>query len=109
METINKVNVKQIKEDIKLMANIQKELKNQRKTVHLKGERTMEPWEATMTHQNNRNKLRVMYAAYGLIRGKSFSIIENKFPEEEHPLYEFQSSIDQIISSYSEREVENEN
>jgi len=107
METIEKVNVKQIREDLKKLSENQKWLKNQRKTVKKDCSRKesdpndIEPWEATYKHQINREKLRLMYAAYGLMRGKSFSKTENKFPEESHPLNEYKEKIDKIISEYT--------
>ena len=102
METIEKVNVRKIKEDIKEMSTEQRLLKNQRKTVHIKGDRTMEPWEATYKHEINREKLRLMFAAYGLMKGKPFSVTENNHPEEGHPLNEFKNEIDKIKEEYYE-------
>ena len=106
METIEKVENRQrmditkFKNDIKELSEQQRYFKNQRKTVNLQGTRTMSPSEATWKHQANREKLRLMFAAYGLMRGKSFSQIENKFPEEEHPLNEYKLRIGKIIASY---------
>jgi hypothetical protein len=104
METIEKIKVTIIKNDIKKFSEEQKYLKNQRKTVNLKGERTMEPWVATCKHQANREKLRLMYAAYGLKRGKSFSQMENNHIEEEHPLKNFLPQISKIIEQYNNLE-----
>ena len=100
METIEKIDVKKIKEDIKKMAEEQKVYVNQRRTVRLVGERTMEPWVATMKHAENREKLRVMYAAYGLARGKSFSYVEKHYPEDNHPLNQYQRQIDKVLEGY---------
>lgn len=100
METIQKINVNKISEDIKKLSTEQRSLKNQRKTVNLVGERIMEPYEAWYKHYLNRKKLRMLYAVFGLICGKSFSQIENKYTEEEHPLNEYKKRIDDIISSY---------
>ena len=104
METLEKINVKKIKDDIKKLSEEQRFLKNQRKTVKLIGERIIEPWEATYTHQSNREKLRLMYAAYGLMRGKSFYQTENKYSEENHPLNNFKNKIDKIILDYQKEE-----
>lgn len=41
-----------------------------------------------------------MYAAYGITRGKSFSQIENHFPEIDHPLKYYQASIDRFLQKY---------
>ena len=108
METIieNKVNTKKLKETIKVAAEYQRFLKNQRKTKNLIGKREVPPSEATWKHLMNREKLRIMYAAYGLMRGKSFFQIENKHPEENHPLNEFKIKIDKLILEYMYEEVE---
>jgi hypothetical protein len=107
METIiekteerQRMDVSKFKADIKELAELQRSLKNQRKTVKLVGKREISPSEATWKHQANREKLRLMYAAYGLMRGKSFSQTENKYPEENHPLNEYKLRIGKIISSY---------
>lgn len=88
------------KDDIKVLAQEQKFLKNQRKDVNLVGERKISMWEAASKHQMNRKKLRLMYAAYGIIRGKKYSRIENQYDEETHPLINYQNQIDNIIKSY---------
>jgi len=100
METIEKTDIKKMKEDIKKMVEEQKTYINQRRTVRLVGERKMEPWVATMKHAQNREKLRVMYAAYGVARGKRFSYVEKHYPEENHPLNQYQHQIDKIIEKY---------
>ncbi len=56
----------------------QKQTKEQRKTVNFKGERTMGPDAACWRTMENKRDLRAMYAAYGLMRGKTFEQIENK-------------------------------
>ena len=109
METIEKIDVAAMKADIKEMVEKQKFYKNQRRTEKLVGKREMSPSDATYKHQTNREDLRVMYAAYGTARGKSFSQIENKYPEEGHPLHAYQNSIDRILKKYTvEVEVETE-
>lgn len=65
-----------LKEEIKTLSAQQRELKNQRKTVDLKGERTMDPSQATFKHQVNRNRLRHLFMAYGLLKGKTQEQIE---------------------------------
>lgn len=107
METIEKINIAKMKADIKSMVEKQKFYKNQRKTENLVGERKFSPSDATYKHLCNREDLRVMYAAYGLARGKSFSDVENKYPEENHPLNQFQGTIDRYLKNYTEKvEVE---
>jgi hypothetical protein len=100
METIVKIDIAKMKEDIKKMVELQKFYKNQRKTVKLVGKREIESSVATYKHQANREDLRVMYAAYGITRGKSFSQIENHYPEDNHPLKNLQRSIDRILEQY---------
>lgn len=104
METMVKINVEKMKIDIKDLVEKQKFLRNQRKTVHILGDRKIPAWQATFEHQINGNKLRILYAAYGLARGKSFSYTENHYPEDNHPLNEFKYDIDKIITSYSIQE-----
>jgi hypothetical protein len=67
-----------LKEVIKEKVAEQKKLKPQRKTVHFKGQRKFEPWEATARHSINRYDLRHLYIAYGIMRGKTFAEIEPK-------------------------------
>lgn len=102
METIIKINVVKLKEDIKKKVEEQKFLKNQRKTVHLVGERKIDASQAWYKHYTNREDLRVLYAAYGMARGKSFSQIENHYGEDNHPLKQYQKSIERILSGYEE-------
>jgi hypothetical protein len=100
METIEKIDVAKMKTDIKASVELQKFYKNQRRTEKLVGERKLSPSDATYKHAANREDLRVMYAAYGLARGKSFSRIENHYPEEGHPLHAFQRTIDRLLEGY---------
>ena len=106
METIEKINIVQMKKDIKVMSNMQRFYKNQRRTDKLQGDRKISPSEANWKHHSNRENLRLMFAAYGLARGKSFSQTENKHPEEGHPLHELQGGIDRIIDGYKPKEEE---
>lgn len=100
MEKLENINIAKMKADIKIKVEEQKFLKNQRKTEKLVGERKMPAWEATYKHQCNREDLRILYAAYGLARGKSFSVTENKYSEENHPLNELTGSIERILKQY---------
>ena len=67
-----------LKETIKKLAEQQKSYKQQRKTVHFTGTRTVPAWLATQQHQINRYDLRHLYIAYGIMRGKSIEQIEPK-------------------------------
>lgn len=48
----------------------QKNTKEQRKTVRFTGERTMSPFDAWCKASGNKDTLRAMYAAYGLMRDR---------------------------------------
>jgi len=101
METlVIKIDTAKMKADIKKLAEEQKFLKNQMKTVHIVGERIMDAKDAWARHHYNREDLRAMYAAYGIARGKKFSQIENNHPEENHPLNNLQKKIDRISEPY---------
>lgn len=108
-----------IKDRIADLAKEQKNLKPQRKTVHFKGERTIDPSEATYKVDNNKSELRYLYAAYGLLRGKGFEITESSFKPLDadeyyqktgksldkqlcgkHPLMALLSNIDLILQQY---------
>ena len=104
--TIIKIDLSVIKNDIKKLSEEQKVLRNFRKTVNFKGSKEerniMEPNEATYKHSTNRRKLRIMYAAYGLMRGKTFDQIEKqKDTNGEHPLEMFMFDINKVIKKYS--------
>jgi hypothetical protein len=100
METIVKTNIAKMKVDIKKMVELQKFYKNQRKTKNLVGERKIPTDEATWKHITNREDLRIMYGAYGLARGKSFSQIENNYPEDNHPLKYYEYTFRRILKGY---------
>jgi hypothetical protein len=67
---VKRIDLSLLKNQIKALVEEQKVLKNQRKTVYLVGERTMEPSKAANEHIRNREKLSGMYVAYGVLRGK---------------------------------------
>jgi hypothetical protein len=101
METIEKIDVSKMKADIKTMVEEQRYYKRQRKSdKSLFKEREIHPREAQWKHRANRQKLRLMYAAYGKARGKSFQQIESNHKEEPHPLEQWSISIDSIINRY---------
>jgi len=103
METIEKIDIATMKSDIKTMVKKQKFYKNQRHSEKLVGEREMSPSDATYEHAENREMLRAMYAAYGQARGKSFSVVENHYPEATHPLndHPFPARIDRLLKQYT--------
>ena len=99
-----KIDRKKLVADIKEKSELQRFYKNQRKAVHIVGERKMPAWQATLKHLDNRLDLRAMHAVYGLSKGKTFSEIENKYPEENHPLKGIQWKIDKLINKYQIKE-----
>jgi len=101
METIVKFDVAKMKADIKTKVEEQKFYKIQRKSDKtIFKERKITQKEAQYKHLVNREDLRMMYAAYGIARGKNFSQTENHYPEENHPLQKYQRSIDRILEGY---------
>lgn len=97
--------MKTIKENIKEKSEKQTFFKNQRRTVRLVGERVLKPWEATMMHRYNRHELRLLHAAYGLMRGKTYHDIESAYPQETHPLREYESQIQKLVEEYEAKTV----
>lgn len=69
--------IKQFRNEIAELEKLQREYKNNRKTVNLKGVRKYPVWEAQNLVRGTSEELRVMYAAYGLLRGRKFSEIES--------------------------------
>ena len=66
------------KEDLKKEAQEQKELKNQRKTVHIKGERTIDPYDAAEKVRSNRWELDKKYVIYYILKHRIEVTDENK-------------------------------
>jgi hypothetical protein len=93
-----------IKEEIKKLAENQTSLRNQRKTVHIKGERVMEPWKAAYLHSENRYKLRLLYAAYHVLKGRDLSTFETKNKENTWPISIYKRDIDKLIEKYGIQE-----
>ena len=91
-----------IKTEIKKTVEVQKELKNQTRTIRLVGNRTMEPWQAQMRKNSNREKLRLMYAAYAIMRGKDLKTVEQHYDSSKpHFLNVYNSEIKSIIEKFS--------
>ena len=103
MEQNIKNAIKSMREEIAALEKVQKNTKEQRKTVNFHGERTMPAWKATMLVPGQREHLRIMYAAYGLLRGKKFSQIENNSKPAyngKHPLTLYLSAINKVLEKY---------
>ena len=110
-------NIKNFRNEIAELEKAQKELKPQRKTENFKGERTINHWDAAENVRNNKFTLRMMYAAYGLMRGKTFEQIESaakplkwgeyyrdryasKELDGKHPLYLYLNEINEWLEKY---------
>lgn len=89
-----------LKDKIKHLVAEQTPLKNQRKTVNLKGKRLIPAWDAQITHADNRIRLRHMYLAYGLLKHKTIEQIEcsSKTPYNE-------STVSMLVEKYSPEAV----
>lgn len=95
--------VKKLREEIAALEVEQRKMKAQRKTVNLKVERTVDPYSAAESVKCNRPKLRFLYAAYGILRGKTFEQIENVYDRvnnQIHPLYGYGREINEILNRY---------
>ena len=62
--------MKQLKEEIKKLSAEQTNLKQQRKTIHLKGQRTIEPYKANEKHTLNRWEIFHLLLAYAKLRNR---------------------------------------
>lgn len=96
--------IKKLKEKIAKAVEEQKIFKENRKTVNFKGERKYEPWEAAMRADNLSRDLRIMYAAYGILKGRNLIEIENYIPKSwkntYHPLMEYCIEINLLLKEY---------
>jgi len=94
-------NKKQIKQAIRyeayLLAIEQPVLKNQRKTVHIKGERTMDPWTAICKHSANRGKLNDLYAAQSFLIGRDLETVR-----KQHGEWHTENSLNKTIEHYEQ-------
>lgn len=127
MDTNLKNAISAMRKDIAELEKKQKSIKPQRKTVYFTGERTMPAWKAAEEVKNIKERLRTMYAAYNLLRGKGFDITErnaklliydrgmywtypngihgqhyttNEELNGKHPLCEYLSQINSILQGY---------
>lgn len=114
MDTKRKDAIKKLQKEIAELEKKQKQFKENRKTVYFKGERLMEPWKAAMKVQETKFCLRILYAAYGLLRFKKFSQIESAFKpikdycylnwhgdlSGRHPLYKYIYNINGVLNDY---------
>lgn len=90
-----------LKDKIKTLAEGQSALRNQRKEVHIVGERTMSAYSASNLHYKNRHELRLLYTTQGLLRGRTLEEIEPKNSPETIPLSYYQTHIDKLLAQYA--------
>lgn len=82
----------QLKQDIKLLAQEQMGLKPQRKTTKFLGARTLDAYKAVQASNQNKEKLRHLYVAYNILRGKEVVPFKKR---------EFQQSlVDKYVEKY---------
>lgn len=110
--------IKEFRQEIAKLEKEQRELKPQRKTVNGRPENaTVNPYTAAEMVRNNKYELRMMYAAYGLMRGRKFNEIENKAKplvagssydgmyvakelDNKHPLFLYLRDINEYLNKY---------
>lgn len=93
-----------LKTEIAALAKEQPTLKYQRKTTITAKERTLEPWKAVATHLQNRFKLRYMYAALALLRGRDLSTVEVALTIDERKEMSECNYMKGLLSEYAEPE-----
>jgi len=81
--TTVKINTRPIKDLIKTYVDNQKLYKDQRKSKKNKLDRTIEPKDAQYKALWNGVELRIFYAAYALLRGKSLKDAELNYDEND--------------------------
>ena len=108
-----------MRKEIAELEKEQKTIKPQRKPVHFTGTRTIDPEDAYHKVLSNKGQLRIMYAAYNLLRGKNFEITEKNskpidreeyyklygyYPnpkfEGKHPLTMYLPAINNVLNGY---------
>lgn len=89
-----------LKLDIKEMAAMQPVLKNQRKTVKIEGDRFMDAETARRKHLRNRDVLRYMHIAYGMMKGKTLDDIEPRRKSEP-----YMKHVNEFIERYSKEDA----
>jgi len=108
MKTTERIyNVKELKAKIKVAAAYQIFLKNQRKTEKLVGKREISPSEATWKHQVNREKLAIMYVAYGVIRGKDLEeqMKNHISKKDEYAMSSAKTKVEDLLKEYKMKEA----
>lgn len=101
-----------LKEKIKRFNKEQVLLKDQRKSVYNKLERTISPYNAQGKHMNNRQALREMYSALGLLRGKSLEEVKviygGKYDLPYEDFNHYLPRINKVVEQHKEEFVKDE-
>ena len=104
MDTIRK-NVTTLKQELKVLAKTIRTAKQERKTVHFTGERTMKSpysWQSDATYaceeaEKMAYEFRHKHIAYCLLRGRTMEQIEQKVNDGNEPNHSY---IKQLIEEY---------
>jgi len=105
-----------LRNTIKTLAAQQVELKNQRKTVYRVGPEIIYPYlpdsyqfkhgmggsrNPYQIHLQNREKLRLLYATQGLLKGRTLEEIEPHNKVNTIPLSSFRNQLDKLVAEYA--------
>ena len=98
-----------LKNEIKKLAEAQSVLRDQRKSVHNKLERTITPNEAAWKHQANREELRLMYAAYAVLKGSTIEEVDAQNPTKDiasrYTILQCRTQIEKIVELHIDEKV----
>lgn len=91
-----------LKQEIAVLAAEQQILRDQRKSVHNKLERTVSPQQAAYKHSNNRADLRLLYAVQQLLKGVPLEEIEKNNKPTTTPLTYYRTYLQKLVEKYGE-------
>ena len=97
-----------LKNKIKNLSENQTVLRDQRKTIHYKMERTVSPSEATWKHHVNRETLTAMYAAYSILKGKTIEEVHAETPikkEGKRTILELKNQINNLVTLHINEKI----
>lgn len=103
------------KEDLKKKAQEQRELKNQRKTEHFKGERTMSSYDAAWKVRSNRFNLDKEYVIYYIFKHRievtednlkevlkdAYYKTHDSMKDNDVPYYDLESAYKKVLKRYA--------
>jgi len=97
-----------LKNEIKKLAETQSVLRDQRKSVYNRLERTVEPRKAAWEHAANREQLRIMYAAQAILRGKTIEEIHQENPTkaiDKLSILQLRAQIEKLVEIHQDEKV----